>query len=75
MQPGARLEQHVERTLTAQVSVLGPFAHSPEMLLGNYYGTPAGPVTTPFDAIKVMPYTTALCTLYTWVTEILETVD
>ena len=36
-----------------QVSVLGPFANSPEMLLGNYYGTPAGPVTTPFEAIKV----------------------
>ena len=36
-----------------QVSVLGPFAHSPEMLLGNYYGTPAGHVTTPFEAVKV----------------------
>ena len=36
-----------------QVSVLGPFANSSEMLLGNYYGTPAGPVTTPFEAIKV----------------------
>lgn len=36
-----------------QVSVLGPFANSPEELLGNYYGTPAGPVTTPFQAIKV----------------------
>lgn len=35
-----------------KVSVLGPFANSPEMLLGNYYGTPAGPVTTPFEAIK-----------------------
>ncbi|KAL0032947.1 hypothetical protein WJX77_007980 [Trebouxia sp. C0004] len=35
-----------------KVSVLGPFANSPEMLLGNYYGTPAGPVTTPFQAIK-----------------------
>ena len=39
--------------LLLQVSVLGPFADSPEMLLGNYYGTPAGPVTTPFKAIKV----------------------
>ena len=37
-----------------QVSVLGPFADSPEMLLGSYYGTPAGPVTTPFQAIKVL---------------------
>lgn len=36
-----------------QVSVLGPFANSSAMLLGNYYGTPAGPVTTPFEAIKV----------------------
>ena len=36
-----------------QVSVLGPFANSSEMLLGNYYGTPAGPVTTPFEAIQV----------------------
>nr|QOL01198.1 putative extracellular protein TR9_010 [Trebouxia lynnae] len=35
-----------------KVSVLGPFAHSPEMLLGNYYGTPAGHVTTPFEAVK-----------------------
>ena len=38
-----------------QVSVLGPFANSSEMLLGNYYGTPAGPVTTPFEAIQVTP--------------------
>lgn len=36
-----------------QVAVLGPFANSSEMLLGNYYGTPAGPVTTPFEAIQV----------------------
>ena len=36
-----------------QVSVLGPFANSPEMLLGNYYGSAAGPVTTPYEAIKV----------------------
>ncbi|KAL3158805.1 hypothetical protein ABBQ32_011532 [Trebouxia sp. C0010 RCD-2024] len=35
-----------------KVSVLGPFANSTEMLLGNYYGTPAGPVTTPYEAIK-----------------------
>lgn len=33
--------------------MLGPFANSPEMLLGNYYGATAGPVTTPFEAIKV----------------------
>ncbi len=45
--------KHVSGKMSLQVSVLGPFANSPEMLLGNYYGTPAGPVTTPFEAIKV----------------------
>ena len=44
---------HVSGKMSVQVSVLGPFANSPEMLLGNYYGTPAGPVTTPFEAVKV----------------------
>ena len=28
-------------------------AHTTEYLLGNYYGSPAGSVTTPFTAIKV----------------------
>lgn len=28
-------------------------AHTTEYLLGNYYGRPAGSVTTPFTAIKV----------------------
>ena len=28
-------------------------AHTTEYLLGNYYGSPAGGVTTPFTAIKV----------------------
>ncbi|KAL0044695.1 hypothetical protein WJX82_005750 [Trebouxia sp. C0006] len=42
----------LDASMLKKVSVLGPFANSPEMLLGNYYGTPAGPVTTPFEAIK-----------------------
>ncbi len=56
MLPCYRIQNtHVSGKMSVQVSVLGPFANSPEMLLGNYYGTPAGPVTTPFEAIKVRP--------------------
>ena len=39
--------------LTLQVLVTGPHATSKEQLLGSYYGTPAGGVTSLADAFQV----------------------
>ena len=35
--------------------VIGPLAQQTELLLGNYYGNPAGRLMSPYEAMQVGP--------------------